>query len=87
MAEIDLMGVPWDEHLASIDNISGMKTGKVREERMSLIALMEADRGLPVSLEQAPRRRVVLRRDIFRVSMLDLWIEESSSRARMSELA
>ena len=87
MVEIDLMGVPWTEHLASIDDISEMKTGKVREERVSLIALMEADRGLPVSLEQVPRRRVVLRRVIFRVSMLELWTEESSSRARMSELA
>ena len=87
MAEIDLMGVPWDEHLASIDSIKGMKTGKVREEMMSLIALMEADRGLPVSLEQVSRRRVVLRRVIFRVSMLELWTEDSSSRARMSELA
>ena len=87
MAEIDLIGVPWDEHLASTEDISEMKTGKVREERTSLIALMEADRGLPVSLEHALRSRVVLRRDIFRVSMLDFWIAESCSRARMSELA
>tara|TARA_B110000046_G_scaffold118534_1_gene125269 strand:- start:99 stop:362 length:264 start_codon:yes stop_codon:yes gene_type:complete len=87
MAEIDLIGVPWDEHLASIDDISEMKTGKVREERVSLIALMEEDRGFSASLEQATRRRDVFRRDIFRVSILDLWIEESSSKARMSELA
>ena len=87
MAEIDLTGVPWDEHLASTADTSEMKTGKVREDRMSLIALMEADRGFPVSLEHAPRRRVVLMRDILRVSMLDFWIAESSSRARMSEAA
>ena len=87
MAEIDLMGKPWDAHLISISDISEMKIGKGKDERVSLIALMDADRSFPVSLEQAPRRREVLMRDILRDSMLAPWSEERSSRARSSELA
>ncbi len=87
MEEMDLMGKPWDEHLASISDISVMKMGKVREERVSLIALMEADRGFPESSEHAPRRRDVFIRDILRVRMLASWSEDRSCKARMSDWA
>ena len=87
MAEMDLMGKPWDAHLTSTAENSEMKIGKEREERVSLIALMDVDKGFPVSLEHALRRRDVLMRDTLRVSMLAPWSEDRSSRARRSELA
>ena len=87
MAEIDLMGKPWDAHLISMSDISEMKIGKGKDERVSLIALIDADRSFPGSLEHVLRRRDVLKRDILRESMFASWSEERSSRARSSELA
>jgi len=87
MAEMDLMGKPWIAHLRSISDISAMKVGKGKDERVSLIALMDADRSFPGSLEHVLRRRDVLKRDILRESMFESWSEERSSRARSSDLA
>ena len=37
MEEIYLMGKPWDAHLISISDISEMKIGKGKDERVSFI--------------------------------------------------
>ena len=67
--------------------MSAMKAGKGRDERVSLIVLMDAERSCSGSLEHWSRRRDVLKRDILRESMFDCWSEDKSPKARSSELA
>jgi hypothetical protein len=70
-ADTVLIGKPCVAHIEFISAMIAMKAGKGKDERVSLIVLMDAERSCSGSLEHWSRTRDVLRRDILRESMFD----------------